>query len=131
MVDVHVPEYSSVRRVTSARQGPAPGPFVFAAAQPPKADVLPALSMSVHVPVTGPCAPSGTAVQVPMNAMLPFVALHVPYRAPGRSLAESRRIASCAPATSAAARSRSQTRERVFTEFSEGHFEHRPRTEST
>src|SRR5215831_2649379 len=90
-LDVQAPEYSPPCPVMFARHAPLQRSFVFTADQPPKATAFPSALASVHVPVTVPFTVSGTAIHVPMNVLFPLVALHVPYRAPGTNVAESRR----------------------------------------
>jgi len=125
-LDVQLPENSPPRPLTFARHAPVHPSLAFTADHPPNATVLPSPPDSVHVPVTVPCAVSGTAVQVPMYAALPLVALHVPDRAPGKRPAESSRTTACALEMSTAARSSRHARENAFTEFSGGRCEKRP-----
>src|SRR5262249_31724180 len=117
-LDAQVPEYSPPWPVTFARQAPLQWSFALTADQPPNATVFPSALASVHVPVTAPLVLSGTDVHVPMNVLLPLVALHVPDRAPRINDTESRRT-TCRSDGPPAAMSKRQVRKSVFTELSE------------
>src|SRR6187549_741084 len=78
MSPVHVPAWSAVLPVTTARQAPLHPDGDFDAPQAPPVTVLPCASTSVHVPLTVPLAVSGTTVHVPVSVRPELLlALHV------------------------------------------------------